>query len=44
MHAIKNVEIRHVWVHPEDRQDIDRWFEQQWEGRPESRGLKSAVG
>jgi len=28
---------------PEDRQDIDRWFEQQWEGRPESRGLKGAV-
>ena len=29
--------------HPEDRRDVDGWFEDHWEGRPESRGLESAV-
>ena len=33
-----------VKVHPEDGQDVDRWFEDQWEGRPETGGLEGAVG
>ena len=31
-------------AHPEYRQDIDRGFEEEWQGRPDTRGLKSAVG
>jgi len=30
--------------HPEDGQDVDRWFEDQWKGRPETGGLEGAVG
>ena len=30
--------------HPEDRRDVDGWFEDHREGRPESRGLESTVG
>ena len=37
-----------LWIsdlgHPEARQADSGWFEDQWEGRPESRGLESTVG
>ena len=38
---------RHTYrtqAHPEDGQDVDRWFEDQWKGRPETGGLEGAVG
>ena len=31
-------------AHPEDRRDVDGWFEEYWKGRPETRGLEGAVG
>ena len=31
-------------AHPEDGQDVDRWLEDQWKGRPDTGGLESAVG
>ena len=42
-HAFTKVKFRHVRAHPEDRQDVDGRLEEQWEGRPEPRGLKGAV-
>jgi hypothetical protein len=34
---------RRLRGHPENRQDVDRWVEEKWEGRPEPRGLEGAV-
>ena len=40
---LTKVKFRQVGAHPEDRQDVDGWLEEQWKGRPEPRGLEIAV-